>query len=925
MSREREIFCDALALGTEAEREAWVREACGGDATLLEAVHSLLAAHDGVVPDFLEPAGDGGRGEPVAEGPGSEVGRYRLLERIGEGGFGVVYLAEQREPVRRRVALKILKPGMDTRQVVSRFEVERQALALMDHPNIARVLDGGATERGRPYFVMEWVRGRPLTDHCDGRAATTRERLELFLDVCAAIQHAHQKGVVHRDIKPSNVLVTDQDGRAVPTVIDFGIAKAIQGPLTERAVLTHRHELLGTPAYMSPEQARLGDDDIDTRTDIYSLGVLLYELLAGRAPFEAGTTSGPGYEALRRAVLERDPVKPSTRVRMLEDTERQELARRRGVEARHWSRGLRGDLDWIVMKAIEKDRGRRYESASALAQDIRRHLANEAVSAAAPTWTYRMGKFVRRHGTAVTLAAGVVMLLVATSLASLGLALRALEAEEATSARLQTEQTAREQLERLLAQLQEARQRADDEARRARTEAAAAEAVTQFVTEDLFGLADPDREPEREVTLRAVMDRAAGRLPGGLEGQARVLASIHSVLGRVYLNLSEHDRAEAHLREAYNLWRGEYGEGDERTVRALATLSGALEQGGQTTPALALAQEAAGRAKALLGEDHPVTLETRIRLAWNFYRLRRHEEAFATASEAWALAERAAAAPEVDAYSALHLLARREGTAGRVEEGERLLRRGLRAHEERYGAHHLRTARARNNLGAYLYDYRRGWDEVESLYRESLATLVRLGGENHELTLTLRQNLALLYDATDRPDEALAHLLTMQVWRPQRHGLAPHLWRWLEAWRARETAVEGARPAVRWRHRREAPPVGWTDAGFDDAEWEDGIPAGEGDWWLRGVWDGGASEPGWAVRISGMDEGEAFVHGQPLRWIAPGGTEEAPQWGVQVRVSGNGDGPGREVLTIRGRWEAGGTPGVGVWRLPAGPAGGMPR
>jgi serine/threonine protein kinase len=344
------------------------------------------------------------------EAVGQVLGRYKLLEKIGEGGFGVVYVAEQKEPVRRRVALKIIKLGMDTRQVVARFEAERQALALMDHPNIAKVLDAGDTDSGRPYFVMELVRGVKLTDYCDQNKLSTKQRLELFIQVCQAIQHAHQKGIIHRDIKPSNILVTLHDGVPVPKVIDFGIAKATQQDLTDKTVYTQHKQFIGTPAYMSPEQAEMSGLDVDTRSDIYSLGVLLYELLTGRTPFDPKELMKLGVERMRKTIREEEPVRPSTKLATLKGEELSTTAARYSTEAPKLVNLLRGDLDWIAMKCLEKDRTRRYETANGLAADLKRHLNNEPVAARPPSVTYRLQKAFRRNK--LMFAAGAVIITV---------------------------------------------------------------------------------------------------------------------------------------------------------------------------------------------------------------------------------------------------------------------------------------------------------------------------------------------------------------------------------------------------------------------------------------------------------------------------------------------------------------------------------
>jgi serine/threonine protein kinase len=425
-----EIFYSALGISSPVERREFLERSCRGNAELRAVVETLLAAHAdagncfqeggvarlplglisqsiGTVPGLVENIETPAGGDEAA---GKSIGPYKLLQRIGEGGCGAVYMAEQEKPVRRRVAVKIIKLGMDTRNVVVRFEAERQALALMDHPNIARVLDAGTTEKGRPYFVMELVRGVKITDYCDQNQLDTRRRLALFIQVCQAVQHAHQKGVIHRDIKPSNILVTIIDGKPVPKVIDFGIAKAIEGRLTDNTIFTAYEHFIGTPAYMSPEQAVMSGVDVDTRSDIYSLGVLLYELLTGRTPFATKELLEQGLDGLRRTLQERDPKRPSAIVTTLQGPALTQVAQNRRAEPLKLVSLLRGDLDWIVIRALEKDRARRYETANGLAMDVERYLNNEPVLARPPTRFYRLRKLVRRHrvacaaGTAVAVA-----------------------------------------------------------------------------------------------------------------------------------------------------------------------------------------------------------------------------------------------------------------------------------------------------------------------------------------------------------------------------------------------------------------------------------------------------------------------------------------------------------------------------------------
>jgi serine/threonine protein kinase len=432
--KEQELFNVTLSMANPDERNAFLDRACDGDPRLRARVARLLAAHthsesffQGCLSEFatavqeMPPVSDADSPQKLSEEMvGTWVGRYKLLKTLGEGGCGVVYLAEQEEPVRRRVALKIIKLGMDTQSVIDRFNAERQALALMDHPNIAKVLDAGATETGRPYFVMELVDGVKITSYCDNSHLATVERLRLFVQVCQAIQHAHQKGVLHRDIKPSNILVALHDGVPVPKVIDFGIAKAIEGRLADETAYTSDGQLIGTPAYMSPEQAELNSLDVDTRSDIYSLGVLLYELLTSRTPFDQKKLVRSGLEEMRRTLREDEPQRPSTLLASLANIELTIAAAHRRVEPPKLVKSVKGELDWIVMKSLEKDRRRRYETANALAMDIRRYLNGEAVLACPPSQIYRLQKLIGRNKVVFASVAIVLM----TLLAGLGVSTR---------------------------------------------------------------------------------------------------------------------------------------------------------------------------------------------------------------------------------------------------------------------------------------------------------------------------------------------------------------------------------------------------------------------------------------------------------------------------------------------------------------------
>ena len=425
LQREEQIFCDAIEISDNQERAEFIREQCGNDQSLFRRIQQLIRMHqtEGKILDGTTYESSAANAETVSiPREGDSIGNYKLLQEIGEGGMGVVFMAEQAKPVRRKVAVKIIKVGMDTRRVVARFESERQALALMDHPCITKVLDAGSTESGRPYFVMELVRGKTITQFCDEKKLSVRDRLRVFEQICQAVEHAHQKGIIHRDLKPTNIMVTSNDGQPLPKIIDFGIAKATGDRLTDKTLFTNYGEMIGTPLYMSPEQAEMTESDVDTRSDIYSLGVLLYELLTGTTPF--ADLKKKSFHAIRDAIRSRDPQIASTRVMSLGDT-LEKAAEDRGTDSRSLHRFIKGDIDWILVKCLSRKRENRYQSAGELAREIRRHLDGEPVEAAAPTVSYRVRKFVSRHKAPVLIAASLGMILLGSTVISSYLAIRA--------------------------------------------------------------------------------------------------------------------------------------------------------------------------------------------------------------------------------------------------------------------------------------------------------------------------------------------------------------------------------------------------------------------------------------------------------------------------------------------------------------------
>ena len=648
--------------------------------------------------------------------PSSSIGSYRLLQKVGEGGMGEVWLAEQTSPVRRRVALKLLKAGMDTAQVTARFQAERQALALMDHPGIARVFDAGVTPQGRPYFAMEYVAGEAITSYCERHRVSHLDRLRIFLEVCEAVHHAHQKGIIHRDLKPSNILVSLQDGRPAPKVIDFGVAKATTTQLSERTLFTEIGVLVGTVEYMSPEQADLTGLDIDTRSDVYSLGVILYELLTGVLPLDSKVLRDRGLEEMRRAIRETDPPRPSTRVRQLAAT-LEPQANGRGSDPRRLATQLRGDLDWIVMKAMAKERARRYAAASELAADLRRHLADEPVTAGPTSAWYHARKFIVRHRFGAATAASIVALLVA-----------------------------------LVVTMVIQAQRVGTERDRANREAEAARQVAGFLT-DLFKVSDPAEARGDTLTARQILDKGSLKIDQTLSGQPDLQSRLQATIGAVYIGLGMYKEAESLLERAVKNAEQTYGADHVDTLKTLSALADVYWYQSRYREAEPLyVRVMTGRSKAL-GAEHADTLKAQFDLASLYAQEKRWQEAERLQQQTLTQQRSVLGDEHLDTLMSISNLASMYETQKRYDEAATLGEELLRVQRRALGADHPSTLISLGNLGNVYYA-RGEYAKAETIYRECLNAKRRVLGVEHENTALTENQLAQLYVKTGRHAEA---------------------------------------------------------------------------------------------------------------------------------------------------------------------------
>jgi serine/threonine protein kinase len=759
---ERDIFIAALQQQDPARRQAYLDEVCTGQPELRRQVEHLLRLHEGAGSFLEKPAAASQATGPVqhatepassGEAPGAVIGPYKLLEPIGEGGMGTVWMAQQTEPVKRLVAVKLIKTGMDSRQVIARFEAERQALALMDHVNIARVLDAGTTDPGRPYFVMDLVKGVPITRYCDEHRLTPRQRLELFVPVCQAVQHAHQKGIIHRDLKPSNVLVALYDGKPVPKVIDFGVAKAAGQVLTEKTLVTGFGAIVGTLEYMSPEQAEINQLDIDTRSDIYALGVLLYELLTGSPPFTREDKAG--VLEMLRLIREQEPTKPSAKLSTAEGLPT--LAANRGTEPAKLTKLVRGELDWIVMKALEKDRSRRYATAVGFALDVQRYLADEPVLACPPSAGYRLRKFVRRNRGPVLAAVLVLLALVGGIIGTTWGLVRAEQARQA-----ETERAEGERLANLAAQdagkkaveRAEGERKATEQALKRLAQIKKSHAILAWIFDDLDirRIKDGARPLEAELAQRLVM--AAAQLEGEAVGDPLLVADLQNRLGGTLLYLGYAQEAVGLFARAWNTRKLLLGADHLDTLVSMSNLALCYKTVGKLGLALPLYEETLKLTKAKLGADHPHTLLCMHNLAGGYHGMGKVDLALPLLENTLQLKKANLGADHPDTLMTMNSLAEGYRAAGKLDLALPLLEQTLLLRKAKLGANHPDTLMSMSNL-AEGYRATGKLDLALPLLEKTLKLRKEKLGADHPDTLASMANLAWGYRAAGKLDLAL--------------------------------------------------------------------------------------------------------------------------------------------------------------------------
>jgi len=759
---EEVIFTVARRLEPGDARAHYIERACGSDHALSQRIEALLRVDIQDETFLKSPAAElrAALDDARDERPGSVVGPYKLLEQIGEGGFGVVFMAEEPPPQRRAVALKIIKPGMDTPQVVARFEAERRALALMEHPHIARVFDGGLLASGRPYFVMELVRGIPITEACDRDRLPLRERLKLMVDVCDAVQHAHQKGVVHRDLKPSNVLVTRHDGAAVVKVIDFGIAKAIGGPLTDRTLLTRFAQFVGTPLYMSPEQMELSGLDIDTRADIYALGVLLYELLTGATPFDRERFRTATFDEIRRIVREEEPARPSLRVSAVKDD--------RSTDSKRMSRLLRGELDWIVMKCLEKDRNRRYASASDLGRDLQRYLNDETVEARPPSAGYRLRKFLHRNRQLAVAGSLMLLVLLAGVIGTTTGMVRAQEARQAEAERAEAE--ARERRRAEIAEADARRNEAD-----AIDKLAFANALTDFLKYDLLGqassIAQADRkhEPRPMLSVREALDRAATGVGDKFKDRPLLEASIRFTIGSAYRDIGEPVKAIVQLRQAAAISERLRGGIHSDTMLARHQLAGALLDAGEFAESVTLYEMLRDQRLATLPADHELTLNTLNSLAVAYRSAGKRKQSREILQQVYDARTRVLGSTHRRTLLTLDSLAVATIEAGEAAAAIPMLEKVHEGLGELSGPEHYDTLLTLANLGVALLEAHQP-AKAEVVFKKVRDAAMKTLGPGNVVTMNAGSSLAAALAASGHLDDAIALGEEIDVIRTKQSG-----------------------------------------------------------------------------------------------------------------------------------------------------------